>query len=305
MFEYISYAYATFTWSIWCISKIEGLTIRSFTDPGTFISGAAAGGIARAAILPIHNGGPKGVQQTLWRRMPQFGFLMMFYAPVAKEILPGLEHKPPTKMMSTFLVASVAAYNMRLVCNPISRVENEVLRTGKSRQEVMRLLARKTILQFWYTGPNLTANALYFGVLFTTFEGLRRFSERNWFPIKRNEVEEVEALTADGERQVMAPSAKLNGPQVVDRNFNLHNYFTTAATNTVIGGSATLVASTLCYPWSAHQYLQTVIHDSALCRGLGSTLIKEVPMMAVFFGTFSLLQPILASRHGVRCGFGY
>lgn len=72
------------------VLKIEFNTPKTFRDPGTFLSGAVAGGVGRLAVLPIDAGGVKGVQQTVLRRVPQFGFLMMFYCPIAHKYLPGL-----------------------------------------------------------------------------------------------------------------------------------------------------------------------------------------------------------------------
>ncbi|CAD2218053.1 hypothetical protein AGDE_05379 [Angomonas deanei] len=310
VFEVLSYAYATVFWVIGRVNKIENATLKSITDPGTFISGALAGAVGRMAALPFDKGGPKGIQQTILRRMPQMGCLMMFYCPVARKILPGTEKEPRTKLLATFLVASMAGFNMRFFTNPITRVLDESARSGKSPKEVAKIFKNKTILQFWYCSPNLLANALYFGTLLTVFEGLRRFSERNILPLRENTAEELQSegihLQADGAIVPVVDAAK---PVPVSKSFfvefNPQNYATQVAQNFVIGGVAATVASTICYPFSAHQYLQTVIHDSAICRGLIPTLLKEVPMMATFFATFSLIQPILAPRHGARCGFGY
>lgn len=248
------------------------------------MSGALAGGFARALVIPLDRGGAKGVRTTIFRRMPQMGCLMMFYTYNAQRVLPGSEKKPSSKLVSTFLVASCAGFNMRLLCNPITRVGDEKLRTGDRTIEVIRRFKSKTILQFWYCAPNLLANALYCGVLLTTFEGLRRFNERNFFPMHPKAIEPASESSTEG---LMFKNAHY------------------AATNFVCGGIAAAFASTVCYPYSAHQYLQTVIHDSSLCRGLVPTLVKEVPQVAIALGTFTLLQPLLAPHHGVRCGFGY
>lgn len=72
------------------VLKIEFNTPKTFGDPGTFLSGAVAGGVGRLAVLPIDSGGVKGMQQTVLRRLPQFGLLMMFYCPTAHKYLPGL-----------------------------------------------------------------------------------------------------------------------------------------------------------------------------------------------------------------------
>ncbi|CCW61610.1 unnamed protein product [Phytomonas sp. EM1] len=304
MFEIVTNIFNGIKWTTFIILKDESETIKSFKDPGTFISGALAGGLARSCVISIDKGGPKGTVQSVCRRMPQLGFLMMFYATPASHMLPGLEETPFTKMVTTFLVAACAGFNMRFVCNPISRVADESLRTGKSWLQVARILNGKTILQFWYTGPNFFANALYYGMLLTVFEGLRRFSERNFFPIQRGVGGSSRAAITSGDHSQVgsSPTASSSRPP---QQYGSDIYMRTALTNFFIGGVSAGVASTLCYPYSAHRYLQTVIYDSAICRGLGQTLAKEVPMMAVFFGTFSLLQPIFAPHHGVRCGFGY
>ncbi|GET90829.1 hypothetical protein, conserved [Leishmania tarentolae] len=306
MFELVTYAYNGISTAVYRGFKIEKETPKTLTDPGTFLSGAIAGGLGRVAALPFDQGGPQGITQTVTRRMPQFGFLMMFYCPIAHKLLPGLEEDPLSKMLATFMVGAFAGFNMRLVCNPISRIMDESRRMGKSPMDTAHIMKNKTILQFWYTTPNLIANAMYFGTLFTVFEGLRRFNERNFFPIVQN-VSSMEALVAgeDMQGQVVEPRPRHRGPEVVDQNWNWKNYTTTVASNFFLGGVAATVASTVCYPLSAHQYMQTVIHDSAICRGLGATLLKEVPMVSVMFCTFSAIEPLLAPRHGVRCGFGY
>eukprot|EP00796_Vickermania_ingenoplastis_P005969 gene5969-4278_t len=264
MFEYISYAYANSLWALSTIIGTEKNTVKSLTDPGTFLSGAIAGGAARMLVLPLDNGGAKGVKQTVLRRMPQMGFLLMFYTGTASQTLPGTERNPGRKMATTFLLASCAGFNMRFVCNPINRVADESLRTGNNARETIRKFRNKTLLQFWYCGPNLFANALYFGVLLTTFEGLRRFTERNILPIK-------EAPHTDaGEASLLS----------LPPNFTIGNYISGVGSNFVCGGIAAAFASTVCYPYSANRYLQTVIHDSSLCRGLMPTLLKEVPQVA-------------------------
>lgn len=309
MFELFASAYNSVWYTLGRVHKIEKETFKSVMDPGTFLSGCVAGGVGRMAALPFDKGGAKGVAQTIGRRAIQGGFLFMFYVPVAASLLPGLEKNPLSKMATTFLIGACAGFNMRFVCNPISRVADECMRTGKSPREVFNIFKSKTVLQFWYVGPNLIANALYFGVLFTVFEGLRRFNERNLLPLTVNEkTEEERALEAQAKQLVdeeLAARGIRRKPDVANRNFNLTNYVSTAVCNTTIAGVAALVASTACYPYSAHRYLQTVIYDSALCRGLVPTLLKEVPMMAATFGTFALIEPILSWRHGVRCGFGY
>lgn len=287
MFEILAYGYASTLWAVSNFFKAEKNTIKSLSDPGTFISGAVAGGAARMLTLSVDQGGAKGVKQTVLRRMPQMGCLLLFYTNCAAQQLPGTETQPRTKMAATFLLASCAGFNMRFVCNPISRIGDESIRTGSSAMSTIKTFKSKTILQFWYCGPNLVANALYFGVLLTTFEGLRRFTERNFISLAPKRLS-VNAEEGAGNRGV-----------------SFGTYTANAGINFVCGGLAAGFASTVCYPYSAHRYMQTVIHDSALCRGLAPTLLKEVPQIAVAFGIFSLLQPILSPRHGVRCGFGY
>ncbi|KAG5472443.1 hypothetical protein LSCM1_03842 [Leishmania martiniquensis] len=306
MFELVTYAYNSVLTAAYRGYKIEKETPKTLADPGTFLSGAIAGGLGRAVALPLDQGGSKGVMQTIGRRTVQFGFLMMLYCPIAQKILPGLEEDPLSKMVVTFMVGASAGWHMRLVCNPISRVMDESHRIGRSPMATARIMKNKTILQFWYTTPNLIANAVYFGTLLTVFEGLRRFNERNFMPIVKSESAQVLYVMGDNaQAQVLRQSPPHRGPAEADSNWSWTNYTATVASNFVLGGAAATVASTACYPLSAHQYMQTVIHDSAICRGLLPTLLKEVPMMAVALGTFSALHPLLAPRHGVRCGFGY
>ncbi|KAG5472820.1 hypothetical protein LSCM4_02144 [Leishmania orientalis] len=306
MFELVAYAYNGVLTAAYRGYRIEKETPKTLTDPGTFLSGAVAGGLSRVVAMPFDQGGTKGIVQTVCRRTLQFGFLMMFYCPIAHKILPGLEEDPFSKMLATFMVGAFAGLNMRLVCNPVSRVMDESRRIGKSPMDAARIMKNKTILQFWYTAPNLIANAVYFGFLFTVFEGLRRFNERNFVPIVRSQPAEVLYVMEDeSQARAVRPSPRSRGLAVVDHNWSWKNYTNTVASNFVVGGAAAMVASTACYPLSAHQYMQTVIHDSAICRGLIPTLLKEVPMMSFMFGTFSAMQPFFAPRHGVRCGFGY
>lgn len=246
--------------------KLENRGAIIFTDPFVFLSGGIAGAVGRAAALPFDQGGRKGAVQAVYRRIPQFGILMWMYVPLSSKINVDI-YEPPHKLFSTFFLAFLAGFVMRVICNPVNRIRDEAMRTGDSFLATAQSLRKKTLLQFYYTTPNLFANALYFGVLIASFEGVRRFMERN--------------------------------------GASTDSYASVVLTNTVAGGAAATIATTACYPYSAHRYLQTVIHDSALCRGLGATLLKEVPMMAVSFGTFSALQPLFAPHHGKRVGFGY
>lgn len=296
MFELLATGYANALWAVSSVFGIEKNTVLSVTDPGTFLSGAIAGGVARTLTLPLDKGGSKGVLRTVFRRMPQTGCLMLFYTASASQMLPGTEKDPARKMATTFLVASLAGFNMRLACNPITRVGDESLRTAEGILSTIRKFRSKTILQFWYCAPNLFANALYFGVLLTTFEGLRRFSERNFLEMAKK------GTLVSGGAGEDALSGSSSAPQDV---VSSPTYIRVATTNIIFGGIAAAFASTVCYPYSAHRYMQTVIHDSALCRGLHSTLLKEVPFIALTFGAFSFLQPILSPHHGPRCGFGY
>jgi hypothetical protein len=107
---------------------------------------------------------------------------------------------------------------------------------------------------------------VYFGLFFTFFEGCRRFIERNF-------------ITQDSVKNAVL-------------------------TNTVAAGIGAAAATTIAYPYSLKRYVHTVIHDSSICRGLAPTLMKEVPMSATIFGTFTLLQSILTPDYGVRAGFG-
>ncbi|AAZ11912.1 uncharacterized protein TEOVI_000100300 [Trypanosoma equiperdum] len=264
------------------LHKIERQKLAVLRDPLVLVTGSMAGLAGRAVALPFDEGGNKGPKRALQRRAPQFGILMWFYVPVSARLLPGTEVNPPYKAFTTFMIGAVAGFVMRLICNPINRVSDECLRTGDSFRKTCQIFRSKTILQFFYTTPPLMVNAVYFGTLLTVFEGLRRFCERN------------RILPLRVERDS-------SGKEII----NFVNHFTVGVGHTVVGGVAAAVASTVCYPLSAHFYQQTVIHDSAICRGLMPTLRKEVPMMAVSFGVFSLLQSLLARHHGPRAGFGY
>nr|CCC48511.1 conserved hypothetical protein [Trypanosoma vivax Y486] len=267
-------------WTFDRIFKVQRETFTVLRDPVILVTAGAAGFVGRAATLSIDNGGPKGGKHACCRRASQFGILMWVYVPVASRMLPGTECDPSFKAFTTFIIGAISGLTMRIVCNPLNRVLDECLRTGNSVSTVCRALRNKTVLQFYYTTPPLLGNALYFGTLLTVFEGLRRFSERSrLLPMKKDE-SGVAVLSA-------------------------RNCAIATVGHTVIGGAAAFVASVLCYPISAHVYQQTVIHDSAICRGLLPTLRKEVPLMAVSFGMFSLFQSLFAPHHGARAGFGY
>jgi hypothetical protein len=246
--------------------KVERKLSSVVTDPFIFLSGGIAGAAGRLAALPFDHGGVKGSMNAVYRRAPQFGLLMWFYVPTASTTLPQV-YDPVQKMTTTFLIGAFSGFFMRAICNPVNRTRDEAIRLNTNFLSAANYLRKKTVLQFYYTTPNLFANALYFGALMTCFEGLRRFMERNGVPQETN-------------------------LQVV-------------MTNTVAAAGAATVASCVTYPYSAHRYLQTVIHDSAICRGLGATLLKEIPMMAVSFGVFSVLTPIVSPKHSKYAGFGY
>jgi hypothetical protein len=257
------------TGTAWVADKFKKLESRGsvvFADPFVFLSGGLAAIAGRAAAIPFDQGGPKGPVQAIYRRIPQFGIVMWVYVPLASKINVDIA-EPGHKMFSTFFIGFLAGLVMRVICNPVNRIRDESLRTGENFLTTAKSLRSKTYLQFYYTTPNILAGALYYGVLMVCFEGIRRFMERN--------------------------------------GASTDSYLSVVATNTVAGGAAAAVASTVAYPYSAHRYLQTVIHDSAICRGLPATLLKEVPMMAVSFGVFSALQPVIAPHHGKRVGFGY
>jgi len=253
-------------WTFDKLKKLESKGGTIFTDPSVFISGGIAGAVGRAAAIPFDQGGLKGPGQAVYRRIPQFGILMWLYVPLSSAIHNDKEG-PGQKMFTTFFLGAFSGFVMRTICNPVNRVRDEALRTGEPFMTTAKALKKKTWLHFYYTTPNLFANSIYFGTLMVAFEGIRRFMERN-------------GASTDNKGSVIL-------------------------TNTIAGGAAATVASCVTYPYSAHRYLQTVIHDSALCRGLAPTLLKEVPMMAVTFGVFSALQPIFAPHHGKRVGFGY
>lgn len=236
------------------------------TDPTPLVCGAIAGGVGRALILPIDMGGSKGPIQTVIRRVPQYALLFGLYVPVCATLNKKVTD-PQKKAATTLMCGALAGFYMRLWTNPINRIFSEASRMGVSPQVAAKALKNKTILQFWYTGHPMMANAMYFGALMTCFEGTRRLFERNGAPA---------------------------GEPVSN-----------ALTNGAAGAVGALVASTVTYPISANSYAQTVIHDSAICRGMIPTLAKEVPLAFFVFGTYSYLQSTIASHHRARGGFGY
>lgn len=246
------------------VGKLERHGLNTAKDPLSWIAGGIAGAVGRAAVVPLDQGGAKGPAQAIFRRVPQTAILFGLYVPIAST-MNNDTHNPQHKLISTFVIGSVAGYWMRAITNPIGRVLDESQRMNVTPREAANRMRAKTILHFYYCSPPLVANALYFGSLFTAFEGIRRFAERNGAPVNG-----------------VVGSTIVNG---------------------ACGAAAATVASVATFPFSAHRYSQVVIHDSAIVRGLPSTLMKEVPMMAVTFATFSFISQGINSYQ--RGGFGY
>ena len=235
------------------------------TEPGTFISAGAAGVVGRALALPFDMGGPKGPILTLARRAPQWALFLGLYVPLESRVNRHFKD-PAQKMFSTFFLGAFAGWWMRALCNPISRVSDEMLRTGDGAKKTVIALKNKTVLQFWYATHPILGGLFYFGCLMTAFEGTRRFIERNF-------------IAQDSLKNAVL-------------------------TNGIAGAVGAGVASTVAFPYSAHRYVHTVIHDSSICRGLLPTLLKEVPMCAGVFASFTLFQSVLSPDHWPRGGFG-
>lgn len=256
-----------YRWTAEEVSKIMKYSTAVLTEPGTVVSAGVAGVVGRALVLPLDMGGPKGPVVTLGRRAPQYAVLFGIYVPLANRINGTFKDRDPMhKLFSTFFIGAMSGWLMRAICNPVSRVGDEMMRTGEGVRATVDQLRKKTILQFWYTTHPILVGMLYYGTLFTAFEGSRRFLERNF--IKQDSV----------------ASAVL--------------------TNTIAGGIGASVASAVVYPYSVQRYVHTIIHDSAVCRGLAPTMAKEVPMCAALFGTYTLLQSLLTPQYGPRAGFG-
>ena len=247
------------------LRQLELHGIAPLTDPASFISGGIAGAAARAAVIPFDAGGVKGPIQTVGRRVPHYAIMLGLYVPLSSRINCQMEH-PTEKLFTTFFLGTLTGMWVRLICNPVNRLLDEAARMEVGLLQAAKVMKNKTWLQFYYTSPPIFAGGIYIGVLLTCFEGIRRFIER--------------------------------------QGVSQENVVLAAFTNAAAGGIAAGVSSTLCYPYSSHRYLQTVIHDSAICRGIGATLMKVVPMTAFAFGMFSLCQPLLAPHLGKRSGFG-
>lgn len=251
-------------YSLESVGKFEKHGINTLKDPISWIAGGIAGVVGRAAVIPLDQGGGKGPLHAIARRGPQTAILFGLYVPIASTMNSDT-HNPQHKLLSTFVIGSVAGYWMRAITNPIGRILDESTRLGVGPRDAAKRMRSKTILHFYYCSPPLVANALYFGSLFTAFEGLRRFAERNGAPTDN-----------------VVSATLLNG---------------------LCGAAAATVASVATFPFSSHRYSQVVIHDSAIVRGLPATLMKEVPLMAVTFATFSFISQSINSYQ--RGGFGY
>lgn len=253
----------------WWMASTSGLEKKGavvISDPLVGVSGAIAGIVGRAAALPFAPPGEKGLVQTLLRRGPQMGMWFWLYVPLQAAITQEF-FDPGQKAFSTFYMGAFAGYWMRFFLNPFGRVHEESVRMGSSYLHAARTMKGKGILHFWYTAHPLLANFAYFGMLAVGVEGARRFLERKGAPVD--------------------------------------DPLSNAAVCGVAGGAGAAFASTVTYKYSKSRYAGTVIHDSVLLRGLAPTLMKEVPMMAVTFGTFALLQSVLAPHHNPRGGLGY
>jgi hypothetical protein len=254
-----------FKWTIEEFSKIDKYSTAVLNEPGTVVSAGIAGAVGRAVVLPLDLGGPKGPVATVARRAPQWAVLFGIYVPLANRINSHFKD-PLHKLYSTVFIGAMAGWLMRALCNPISRVGDEMLRTNEGVRATIAQLRKKTVLQFWYTTHPILCGMLYSALLLTAFEGTRRFIERNF-------------ISQDSVKNAVI-------------------------TNAIAGGIGAGIASTVAFPYSVRRYVHTVIHDSAVCRGLLPTLIKEVPMCATVFGSFTLLQSVLTPQHGPRAGFG-
>lgn len=253
------------TWAFDKAKKIERRTFIVLADPYVFISGGLAAAAARAAIIPIDSGGPKGVANTIYRRIPQWGLVMWIYVPLAKHILPERGFTPERRAKATFYLACFAGLLMRVICNPINAIRDEAIHSS-FQHAAKKIWRDKGVAGFYMNQHPLFTNMFYFGTTVTLFEAFRRYSENKGAP--------------------------------------MDNVFSNALCNGGVGLAAATVGSTLLYPLSKMRY-DGLARDCVINHSLRATLLQEVPMTGVFFFTFSLLQPLFAPHHGKRCGFGY
>lgn len=257
-----------FSWFADKTRKLERRTHVIVTDPHVFISSGIASAVARAAIIPIDNGGTKGPFQAVYRRIPQWGIVLWVYVPLAKHLLPAKTFSPERKAWTTFYIACFAGLLMRIITNPINKARDEAV--GSNFSAAATKIWREKGIQGFYNGQHpLIPNMFYFGITLTVFEGFRRYFDYKGY----------------------IPQDSVVG---------------NAAWNGAVATGASAFGSTIMYPLSRMRYEGSVTRlDSVINRSWRATVLKEAPMTGLVFFGFSLLQPIFAPHHGKRCGFGY
>jgi len=218
-------------------------------DPGTFFCGGIAGTVGRAAVLPLDSTG--GAARCVYRKAPQFAMILWMY---------------PHVRSSNPLYAAVAGASCggltQAIANPFNAVRDHAERQGVSNITALGQLRKKGALHLWVGQPPVLANALYWGVLFGTYQLFHPYF-----------AEESKAM---------------KGTEVLQAAIG--------------GGVSAAVASSLTFSFSNSTYASTLSRPFIFQNGRFATLAKEVPMVAMVFGTFVMLQSVVNS--GNKHGYG-
>lgn len=242
-----------------------------FTDPSPLASGAVAGVVARAAVLPVDAGARKGMAATLRLRGAYFALLAWAYVPLHRRAqfeFTTADTPAEMRMYRTMLCGAFAGLTARFLLNPYLKARGVAMRYGMDTVDASRNIRASYLgtAGFFTNEHPIMCNAAYTCLLFTSFEAMRRVADADGY-VPRNVVGQ-------------------------------------ALAHAVIGGTASALASTLTYRMSYPAYADVMIRESSVLQGRRMALVKEVPMMAVFFGAFTVAQAVVSPHH-MRAGFGY
>lgn len=233
---------------------------------GLFLAGTLAGAAARVAVLPIDQGGAKGPVVAVVRRSLHFGLLFSIYIPLHQ----GRHEKLRTAKHKNAAQRAADAF----VCGGIAGLVSRFLTAPFYR--VADHAERHACTQQAAFKHIVAYQAGYLGLWQTQHPLLAAF----WHTGAVFLLFEMGRRTAD--------------------NLNIGNG---PVENAVIGGTAAAIASAATFDWSRRRYTSCVLNESAILRGLGPTLAKEVPLWTVAFGLFTVLQPAVAPGYR-NYGFG-
>lgn len=256
---------------VWTLDKFEKIRTRTaivLADPGVFIAGSLAGGVARAVMIPL-DPGRAGPIQSVYRKAPQWGLLIWIYLPLASKMA-GSKEKPTEKLTAIIGSGFTAGIMMRLLSNPFTAIRENIVAgdalRGNFRASFSHLYKEKGLAGLYMRQHPIFVSGVLYSITFTFFEAIRNFVDNNGAPTE--------------------------------------NPVSNAAVNMAVGAVASAAGCAMSFPISKNKYDATMIRETAVTRGLTKALLKEVPQFTVFIGAFSLLMPIFSPSHGTKCGFG-